>query len=223
MGYMLDTANLEKIKICQAIFPLVGVTTNPSIFKMEGKLDVFEHLRAIRQVIGKTQSLHVQVVSTEASKMVEEAENILSQVDEEVYIKVPVTIEGLKAIKLLKEKGVHVTATAIYSEAQAYLAIDAGVEYIAPYFNRMESLNIDVPLLLTHIAAYIEKTGALTRILGASFKNIHQVNQTLSLVGHDVTVDPTLLLDVLSTASIKKAVSDFQVDWESVYGAGQTL
>lgn len=223
MTFMLDTANLAAIKKYQEVFPLEGVTTNPSIIKKEGKIDFFQHLREIRAIIGVGQSLHVQVVSDQADTMLQEAHRILEEVDQEVYIKVPVSLEGLKVIKALKAEGVHVTATAIYSKIQAYLAIAAGADFVAPYYNRMENLNIDSQETIAAIAQYIKDKKAQTRILGASYKNIAQVNQTLESGGHVVTVDPSLLVEALSAASIKKAVADFKVDWESVYGENKSI
>lgn len=220
MTFMLDTANILDIQKYQEILPLEGVTTNPSIIKKEGKIDFFQHLRDIRSIIGTEKSLHVQVVSNVADKMVQEALKILENVDREVYIKVPVSIEGLKAIKVLKSEGFHITATAIYSEIQAYLAIEAGADFVAPYYNRMENLNIDASKIIEAISKYILVHHAETRILGASYKNILQVNKTLESGGHTVTVNPAILADALNTASINKAILDFSSDWEDVFGEG---
>lgn len=223
MTFMLDTACLADIKKYSDIFPIVGVTTNPSILKKEGKLDIFEHFKSIREIIGSEKSLHVQVVSSDVDTMMAEAHAILSEVDRQVYIKVPVTEAGLVVIQRLKAEGIGVTATAIYSEMQAYLAIAAGADFVAPYFNRMENLAIDAASVVAAIANFIQKTGSSCQILGASYKNISQINHSLLAGVHAVTVTPQLLLAALSTPPIEKAVVDFKRDWEGVYGEGRGL
>ena len=126
MKYLLDTANLEAIRKYTEYFPVAGVTSNPSIVKREGNIDFFAHMRNIRRVIGKESSLHIQVVAEDAEGMIQDAKRILKEVDEDVYIKVPVTMEGMKAIRLLKAENINVTATAIYTKTQGFLAIAAG-------------------------------------------------------------------------------------------------
>lgn len=137
MEFMLDTADLAAIEYWNDHLQLSGITTNPTILKKADAVDVFDRLRAIRKIIGTAKCLHVQVVGESAEEMVKDAARILQEVDQSVYIKVPTTPEGLKAMKLLKRKGVHITATAIYSEFQMYQAMMAEVDYMAPYFNRM--------------------------------------------------------------------------------------
>lgn len=143
MEFIIDTVNLEEIKEAVEYMPIVGVTSNPSIVKKTSPKDFFEHMREIRKIIGKERSLHIQVISKDASSMVEEAHRILEEVDKDVYIKVPVSYEGIKAIKILKAEGIHVTATAVYDLMQAYMALEAKADYIAPYVNRIGNLGGD--------------------------------------------------------------------------------
>ncbi len=100
MEILLDTANIETIKKYEAILPLAGVTTNPSIIKKEGKIDFFAHMKAIREVIGKRSLLHIQVVAKDKVGMLKDVEAISEQLGREIYFKVPVSSEGLKVIKL---------------------------------------------------------------------------------------------------------------------------
>ncbi|WP_254260044.1 transaldolase family protein [Listeria fleischmannii] len=99
MEFMLDTANLEAIRRYAENLPLAGVTSNPSIIKKEGKIDFFNHMKEIRAILAPTASLHVQVVATDYAGMMRDAEAILKQIDEHVFIKVPVTELGLRVIK----------------------------------------------------------------------------------------------------------------------------
>ena len=163
-------------------------------------------------------SLHIQVVGVTADEMIEEALRPVKEADSKIYIKVPVTKEGLKAIQILSSRGYGITATSIYSEIQAYLAIDAGASYVAPYHNCMDNLNIEVSSLIAWIVNVIESQKSSCKILGASYKNINQINQSLVAGGHTVTFQPRLLYDALASAPIDKAVHDFKSDWTSVFG-----
>lgn len=218
MEYMFDTANIELIKKYNEIFPITGVTSNPSIIKKEGKIDFFNHFREIREIIGMDKTLHMQVVAKNCEGMLRDAEAILKNVDEKVCIKIPVTEEGLKAIRILKSRGVSITATAIYTKVQGLLAMEAGADFIAPYFNRMENMDIDPREVIKTFAEMIDKYGYSTKILAASFKNIGQVNDAFACGAQTATLAPELLHDAFKMPAIQKAIDDFESDWKSIYG-----
>ena len=218
MEYMLDTANIEMIKMGVEIFPITGITSNPSIIKKEGKIDFFNHFKKIREIIGIEKTLHIQVVAEECEGIVKEAKAILENIDNKVCIKIPVNAEGLKAIKVLKAQGVTITATAIYTTVQGLLAMEAGADFIAPYFNRMENMNINPREVIKALADMIEKYNYSTKILAASFKNIGQVNDSFVAGAQTATMAPEILLDALKMPAIEKAVDDFSKDWEVIFG-----
>ncbi|AGF58491.1 TalC/MipB family fructose-6-phosphate aldolase [Clostridium saccharoperbutylacetonicum] len=218
MEYMLDTANIEMIKMGVEIFPIAGITSNPSIIKKEGKINFFNHFRKIREIIGIEKTLHIQVVAEDCEGILKEAKAILENIDNKVCIKIPVNAEGLKAIKILKAQGVAITATAIYTTAQGLLAMEAGADFIAPYFNRMENMNINPREVIKAFADMIEKYNYSTKILAASFKNIGQVNDSFAAGAQTATMAPEILLDALKMPAIEKAVDDFSKDWEAVFG-----
>ncbi|MFT8312294.1 MAG: fructose-6-phosphate aldolase [Sporolactobacillus sp.] len=223
MEFLLDTIHLDAIKRYVKVIPLAGVTSNPSIVKKEGKIDLFTHLKTVRSIIGDQATLHVQVVSEDTEGMIKDAHTVLENVDRNVYIKVPVTEAGLAAIKRLKQENVNVTATAIYTKFQGYLAIQAGADYIAPYFNRMENMNIDAKASVAELAKAIERTGSRTKILAASFKNVGQVNTAFEAGAQAATMSADILASALGMPAINKAVTDFTADWESVFGKGETI
>ena len=223
MELMFDTANLNEIDYYSKIFPIKGVTSNPSILKKEGRLDIFDHLQKIRDIIGSTSSLHVQVTTDTSEEMVKEAHTIVERLGEDIYIKVPVNEEGLKAIRILKGEQLKITATAIYTMAQGDFAIMAGSDYIAPYFNRMENINIDPTSVINHFSNLIKEYNMETKILAASFKNIGQVMRAYASGAHCATVDPSLLSNSLKMPAIEDAVSNFKSDWEEVYGKDVTM
>jgi transaldolase len=218
MEYLLDTANLETIKKFNDYLPITGVTSNPSILKSEGKLDFFAHMRAIRDIIGMEKTLHIQVIAADFEGMLKDTAAILKNVDEKVYIKIPVTLEGIKAIKMLKAQNVNVTATAIYTQNQGFLAMEAGADFIAPYYNRMENLNINPEEIISSFAQMIRTYRYDTKILAASFKNIGQVNKAFMAGAQTATMIPSLIESALLMPDITKAVEDFTADWISVNG-----
>lgn len=218
MEFLFDSANLADIERYSQCFPITGVTSNPSILKAEGKIDFFEHMKKVRSLIGMERTLHIQVIAEQYQGILDEAHAILNRVDSKVYIKVPTTEEGLRAMRALKSEGVHVTATAIYSKIQGMMAIAAGADFIAPYYNRMENLDIDSRGSIASFRQIIDETGADTKILAASFKNIAQVTAALLAGAHTATVQPALLHEAFEMAAIGKAVDDFHADWVSTQG-----
>lgn len=215
--FLLDTANIQNISSFIEMIPLEGVTSNPSIIKKEGQIDFFKHMRQIREIIGSERDLHIQVSSNNYEEIIEDAKRIVKEIDKDVYIKIPVDAEGLKAISTLKGLGYKVTATAVYTKFQAYLAIESQADYIAPYYNRCKNLNIDPDNLINEVSQYILRSGSSTKILGASYKNIEQVNKSIHSGADFVTLDPELYEAGLSIPSIQKAKEDFKKDWESIY------
>lgn len=218
MNYLLDTANIADIKKYVQYFPISGITSNPSIVKNEGTIDFFSHMNAIRSIIGMECSLHVQVTAADYEGMLKDAEAILKNIDSEVFIKVPVTLDGIRAIKTLKAAGHNVTATAIYSKAQGFLAMEAGADYIAPYYNRMENMGIDPEDVIHAFSTMIRTYNYDTQILAASFKNAGQVDKSFMAGSQTATLAPSILVEVLSQATIIKAVNDFDKDWISIFG-----
>jgi TalC/MipB family fructose-6-phosphate aldolase len=218
MEYMFDTANIKTIKELSEIFPITGITSNPSIIKKEGKIDFFKHFREIREIIGMDKTLHIQVTAQDCAGMLKEAKAILENVDDKVCIKIPVNEEGLKAIRILKSQGVSITATAIYTKAQGLFAMEAGADFIAPYFNRMENMDIDPREVIRTFADIIERYNYPTKILAASFKNIGQVNDSFACGAQTATVSPDILQTGLRMPAIQKAVDDFTTDWEATFG-----
>ena len=220
---MLDTANLAEIEAGLRLWPVAGVTTNPSILKKEGKVNLYEHLRIIGELCGKERSLHVQTVSENADGIIREAHAILDKLGNDTYIKIPVSSEGLPAIKTLAAEGIKVTATAIYSTMQGILAVLAGAKYIAVYFNRMENNCSDPVSAIREIRDFIDGSGSDAKIVAASFKNIAQVTAAFAAGAHSATVGVDIIQNALSMASIDAAVLAFKKDFESVYGPGSSM
>lgn len=217
MEYMLDTLNLEAIKKWSKILPLAGVTSNPTIAKAEGQIDFFERIKEVRSIIGDKASIHVQVVAKDYEGILKDAAEIRRQAGDSIFVKVPVTTDGLTAIKTLKADGYHITATAIYTTFQGLLAIEAGADYLAPYYNRMENLNIDAEAVIGQLAEAIDRECSDSKILAASFKNVGQVNKAFALGAQAITAGPDVFEAGFAMPSIQKAVDDFGKDRESIH------
>lgn len=217
MEFEIDTADLEQIQDCLDHFPIIGVTTNPSILKKANTEDFFARMKSIRSLIGPARQLHAQVVSQSSDMQIKEAEVIHEKADPDIYIKVPVTWEGIRTISVLKQKEFHVTATAIYDSMQMYAAIEAGADYAAVYVNRICKMGGDPFKLIEDAAHIIERCHYSTKILAASFSNVSQVIESLHAGAHSVTVSPEILKSTYENANIQKAIDDFQADWQEQF------
>ena len=222
MKYLIDSANLDEIRALSEYLPIVGVTSNPSIVKKEGSVPFFAHMREIRSIIGNLRPLHIQVTATDYDGMMRDAEAVFRHVDEKVFIKVPVDFEGVKVIKALRRQGANVTATAVYGMDQAFMALEAGADCIAPYYNRMEALGVDAVSVIGNIAGIIAHYGYETEILAASFKQPAQIDRAILAGAHSVTVAPDVLRGIFAKQVVADAVQAFSDDWAGLYG-GKTL
>lgn len=223
MEFIVDTIDLEEIKDAIEHMPIVGVTSNPSIVKNTHPQKFYDHMREIRNIIGQDRSLHIQVTAKKAEDMVKEAHKIHEEIDDAVYIKVPVSYEGLKAIKMLKKEGCPITATAIYDEMQAMMALAAGADYLAPYVNRIGNLGNDPYQLIANVSTRIDHDQYPTKIVAASFKGVQQIRDALDAGAQAVTAPVAILKQIFKNPSIDKAVDDFNADWYSMYGKGNSL
>lgn len=222
MKYLIDSANLDEIRALSEYLPIAGVTSNPSIVKKEGSVPFFAHMREIRSIIGNLRPLHIQVTATDYDGMMRDAEAVFRHVDEKVFIKVPVDFEGVKVIKALRRQGANVTATVVYGMDQAFMALEAGADCIAPYYNRMEALGVDAASVIGNIAGIIAHYGYETEILAASFKQPAQIDRAILAGAHSVTVAPDVLRGIFAKQVVADAVQAFSDDWTGLYG-GKTL
>ena len=139
MKLLIDTADIRAIERLWKIYPLTGVTTNPTILKKSGQ-PPFKVLHDIRALIGQEAQLHAQAVSSCPEEVLEEARRIVKELGANTFVKVPAVPWGFQAMKLLAAEGIPVTATAIYTPMQAYLAGMCGAKYAAPYVNRIDNM-----------------------------------------------------------------------------------
>ncbi len=222
MKLLIDDANIEKIKKIWDLYPIDGVTTNPSILAKSGK-NPYVVLKEIRAFIGDEAELHAQVLSLTAEEMIKEAHKMVEILGKNTYIKVPSIPEGFKAMKALKKEGFNITATAIYTPMQAYLAAKSGADYAAPYVNRIDNLGANGIETAKMIQDIFENNNFKTEILAASFKNSNQVQELCAYGVGASTVAPDVIEGLVKNACVDLAVNDFVKDFEGLCGKGKTM
>ena len=222
MKLLIDDANIEKIKRIYEYYSVDGVTTNPSILSKNGG-NPYKTLKEIREFIGEEAELHVQVVSGTAEEMVLEGHKIVEILGKNTYIKIPTIPEGLKAMRILSSEGYNITATAIYTPIQAYLAAKAGADYAAPYVNRIDNLGTNGIEVTRKIHDIFKNNNLKTQILAASFKNSLQVLELCEYGVGASTVAPDIIEGFINNTNVLSAVKDFTNDFEKLCGEGKTM
>ncbi|AOZ74338.1 transaldolase [Clostridium pasteurianum] len=214
------TLNLQEIKKAFDLYPMSGVTTNPTIISKE-KRNFIDILKEIRNEIDEDKMLHVQVISQKAEEIVKEAEYLKELIGGNIYIKISVIPEGIKAIKILKKKGINITATDIFTAEQALMAAIAGAQFVAPYVNRIDNISGNGVDVVVQIIQLFKAHNISAKVLAVSFKNVQQVHQVALAGGQSVTVNAEVMDKLLSHPLTDSSVEQFISDWESVYGKGK--
>lgn len=222
MKLIIDDANLELIKSVYEFYPIDGVTTNPSILAKSGRRP-YEVLKEIRAFIGDEAELHVQVVAKDAKGMVEDAHRITEVLGSSTYVKIPSVPEGFKAMKALKKEGIRLTATAIYTSMQAFLAAKSGADYAAPYINRIDNMGYNGIQTAKDIHDIFRDNGLACEVLAASFKNSQQVLELCKYGIGASTVAPDVIEGLVKNQAITSAIDDFIKDFEGLVGKGKTM
>ena len=223
MKLLIDNANIEMIRKCIEIYPIDGVTTNPTILSKVGG-NPFDVLCDIRDLIGEEADLHVQAVSRSAEKIVEEAKHIINILGINTYIKIPAIPEGFKAMKILLDKSeISFTATAVYTPMQALIAAKCGASYVAPYVNRIDNMGFNGLTVTKQIQDMIKNNGLEAEVIAASFKNSQQVLELCEYGIAAATVAPEILDNFVKNSAINEAVDNFIKDFESFAGEGKTM
>lgn len=189
MKFFIDTANLDQIKEAQALGVLDGVTTNPSLMAKEGisgKNNVLKHYVDICNIV--TGDVSAEVIATDYDGMIKEGEE-LSELHEQIVVKLPMTKEGIKACKYFSDRGIKTNVTLVFSAGQALLAAKAGATYVSPFIGRLDDVSTDGLALIEEIRDIYDNYGYDTQILAASVRHtMHIVN--CAKIGADVMTGP---------------------------------
>ena len=189
MKFFFFLANLEQIKEAQALGVLDGVTTNPSLMAKEGisgKNNVLKHYVDICKIVDGDVS--AEVIATDYDGMIKEGEE-LSELHEQIVVKLPMTKEGIKACKYFSDRGIKTNVTLVFSAGQALLAAKAGATYVSPFIGRLDDVSTDGLALIEEIREIYDNYGYDTQILAASVRHtMHIVN--CAKIGADVMTGP---------------------------------
>ncbi|HEY8464642.1 MAG TPA: transaldolase family protein [Bacillota bacterium] len=217
MKLYIDSADVKQITILNDYYPIAGVTTNPALLA-KAKRPYLEVLKEIRAIIGEQKEIFVQVLGATTAEMLEEAKFIKENLSGAVVMKIPVTREGLKALKLLAAAAIPTLATTVYTSLQALLAAMNGAKYVAPYVNRIDNLGADGVKVVAEIAQLFSVYRLPTAILAASFKNVQQVHDVCLARAQAVTVGPELIEKLIAFPATTADVAEFKRQWQEAYG-----
>ena len=216
MKFFLDGSDIEKIKKFSALGLIDGVTTNPSIILKSGK-NMIEVISELSNIVSG--SISAEVSALDSEKMVEEGLK-LSQIAENVTVKLPITWNGLEACNTLSQKGISVNMTLCFSASQALLAAKSGAEYVSPFIGRLDDLNLDGADLISDIKLIYSNYNFSTKVLAASIRTINHVKQC-ALLGADVATIPIDIFEKLVKHPLTDSgLSQFTADWEKT---GQSI
>jgi fructose-6-phosphate aldolase 2 len=209
MELYVDSANVEIIKELNQWLPLDGVTVNPSIVAAEDK-ELFPLLEELLKLSRK--HLHVQVLSEKKEEIIKEAEQLHS-LSEKIIVKIPVSQEGLAAIKELNTDQMKITATAIFTVTQAFSAAKAGAAYLAPYVSRLDRIEQSGVKMVREMQEMVELNGFSAKIITASIKNANQVKELIRTGAQAMTLSPDILIQSHQHPLTDQAVEMFRDDW----------
>ena len=212
MKLFIDTANTEEIRKANDLGVICGVTTNPSLIAKEGL--VFEEvIKEITSIVDGP--ISAEVISLEATKMVEEAVELV-KIHPNIVIKLPMTTEGLKATKILSSKGIKTNVTLIFSAGQALLAARAGATYVSPFVGRLDDIGRDGMELVADIAEIFDIHGISTEIIAASIRSPLHVIDAAKAGAHIATVPYNIILQMTKHPLTDNGIERFLKDWDGL-------
>ena len=209
MKFFIDTANVEDIKKANDMGVICGVTTNPSLIAKEGR-DFNQVIAEIASIVDGPISGEVKATTTDAEGMIAEGREIA---------KIPMTVEGLKATKVLANEGIKVNVTLIFSANQALLAARAGAAFVSPFLGRLDDISMPGIDLVRTVAEIFQIHGIETEIIAASVRNpIHVMD--CALAGADIATVPYAVIEQMTKHPLTdQGIEKFQKDYEAVFGA----
>ena len=214
MKFFIDTANIDEIKEAHSMGMVDGVTTNPSLIAKEGR-DFEEIIKEICEIVDGP--ISAEVVSTDTEGMLEEARK-LSKIHENIVVKIPMLVNGLKATRKLSEEGIKTNVTLVFSPLQALMAAKAGATYVSPFIGRLDDISQEGLLLVEQIVEIYGNYAFDTEIIVASIRNPLHVLES-ALMGADIATIPFSVLNKLAAHPLTdKGLKAFLDDWNRAKG-----
>ena len=213
MKFFIDTANVEDIRKANDMGVICGVTTNPSLIAKEGR-DFNEVIKEITTIVDGPIS---GATTVDAEGMIAEGREI-AKIHPNMVVKIPMTVEGLKATKVLSSEGIPVNVTLIFSANQAILAANAGAAYVSPFLGRLDDINTPGIDLIRNISEIFDIYGYDTEIIAASVRNPIHVTDC-ALAGADIATVPYKVIEQMTKHPLTdQGIEKFQADYKAVFG-----
>ena len=216
MRFFIDTANVEEIRKANDMGVICGVTTNPSLIAKEGR-DFNEVIKEITSIVDGPISGEVKATTTDAEGMIAEGREI-AKIHPNMVVKIPMTAEGLKAVKVLSTEGVKTNVTLILRSNQALLAARAGASYVSPFLGRLDDISVVGAELVEEIVEMFAVSGIETQVIAASIRNPIHVTEC-ALAGADIATVPYKVIEQMTHHPLTDAgIEKFQADYKKVFG-----
>ena len=214
MKFFIDTANIDEIKSAEELGILAGVTTNPSLVAKEG-VDFHDRLREITAIVSG--SVSAEVISENAEGMIREGKE-LAAIAPNITVKVPMTLEGLKAVKALSDLHIDTNVTLIFNANQALLAARAGATYVSPFLGRLDDIGHDGMELIATISEIFNQFGMDTQIIAASIRHPLHVTDAALNGAHIATIPFKVLSALVKHPLTDSGIERFLSDWKKANG-----
>ena len=216
MKLFIDTAKVEDIRKANDMGVISGVTTNPSLIAKEGR-DFNEVIREITTIVDGPISGEVKATTVDAEGMIKEGREIAAS-HPNMIVKIPMTVEGLKAVKVLSAEGIKTNVTLIFTANQALLAAEAGATYVSPFLGRLDDINQSGVDLIEEIVTIFDNYGYDTEIIAASIRNPVHVTEC-ALAGADIATVPYSVIEQMTKHPLTdQGIERFQKDYKAVFG-----
>ena len=216
MRFFIDTAKVEDIRKANDMGIICGVTTNPSLIAKEGR-DFNEVIKEITSIVDGPISGEVKATTVDAKGMIKEGREI-AKIHPNMVVKIPMTVEGLKAVKVLSSEGIATNVTLVFTANQALLAARAGATYVSPFLGRLDDISMPGVDLIRTITEIFQIHGIETEIIAASIRNTTHIIDC-ALAGADIATVPYSVLEQMTKHPLTDAgIVKFQEDYRKVFG-----
>jgi transaldolase len=213
MRLFIDTANIEEIKKAAEMGVISGVTTNPSLIAKEGK-DFKEVIQEIVTLVDGP--ISAEVIGLKAEEMIKEGRE-LAQIHNNIVVKVPMTPEGMKAVKVFSQEGIKTNVTLVFSSAQALLAARAGATYVSPFLGRLDDIGMDGMNLIDEITTIFSLHDIDTEIIAASIRHTMHITNAAMLGADIATVPFKVIMQMFNHPLTDQGIEKFLADWNKTF------
>lgn len=214
MKFFIDTANVDEIRDAVSMGMADGVTTNPSLMAKEGG-EPIALLKEITSIVAGPVS--AEVISLDAEGMVQEARN-LAVIADNIVVKIPMTVDGIKAVRILSAEGIRTNVTLVFSPLQALMAAKAGADYVSPFVGRLDDLAQEGMLVVEQIGQVFTNYEYTAEVIVASIRNPMHVLDAALVGAHIATIPHAVLAKLASHPLTDKGIQAFMADWQRVHG-----